>query len=319
MSKRKLKKNSFTIMTWNIFFGANLFPLINTKPEGVPEGVTEVFNQFIQSDFPARAKSIAEQIDRTKPDIIGLQEVALWKVQSSSKKRVINFLNILLSDLKNRGLDYRVIAVNKNIRNQLPSSTGEIVGLLDRDVILARRNSPLLFSNIQEDNFETNLVVPFEDQPFTILRGWSSVDVRLYDKKFRLVNTHLEVASTEVQVAQAVELIRGPGSTALPLIFIGDFNSNAYGSEAPTYDLLLNTGFTDAWHVACGGPGYTGVQARNLLNPISTLSERIDLILFRDNFNVKRIDTIGDKQIDRTPSGLWPSDHAGVVGILEFG
>lgn len=305
-------------MTWNIYFGADLTPLINTTPEEVPQVMTEVFNQFQQTDFDARAKSIAKQIYRNKPDIIGLHEVALWTAQSSTMICVTDFLSILLWNLKKRGLDYCVVASNRNFRDRLPSSTGDIIGLLDRDVILVRRKASLRFSNIQESNFETNLVVPVGGQPFTVLRGWSSVDICLYNKKLRLINTHLEGNSTVIQVAQVTELLNGPAQTDLPLILIGDFNSNADGSGTPTYDILIDAGFKDAWTIDGEGLGFTAFQARDLLNPISTLSERIDLILFRDNFKVKRIDTVGDKQRDRTPSGLWPSDHAGVVATLRL-
>ncbi|MCG8400110.1 MAG: endonuclease/exonuclease/phosphatase family protein [Firmicutes bacterium] len=311
-------KKCFTVMTWNIYFGADLTPLINTTPEQVPVVVTEILNQVEQTDFPARAKSIAAQIYKTKPDFIGLQEVALWAVQSGVTISVINFLLILLKDLKKQGLEYCVVAVNKNFRNKLPSSTGDIVGLLDRGVILARKKCPFMFSNIQKKNFKTNLVVQVGGKPFTVLRGWSSVDLCLCGNKFRLLNTHLEGDSTEVQVAQAGELLMGPAATDLPLIFIGDFNSRADGSGTPTYDILIDAGFTDAWAVAGEGAGFTAFQARDLLNPVSTLSERIDLILFRDAFGVLNICTVGDKQEDRTPSGLWPSDHAGVVAVMSM-
>lgn len=176
----------------------------------------------------------------------------------------------------------------------------------------------MLFSNIQANNFRTNLIVPVGGQPFTVLRGWSSVDIRLHNRKFRLVNTHLEGEAVDIRIAQVNELLRGPGATSLPLVFIGDFNSNADGIDSPVYDMLIDSGFIDAWDIAGEGPGFTGFQARNLLNPLSTLSERVDLILFRDSFNVEKIDTVGDKQRDRTPTGLWPSDHAGVVATIKF-
>ncbi len=317
MSVRKFRKKCFSIMTWNIYFGADLTPLINTTPEEVPEIMTEIYQQVQQTDFPARARSIAKQIWETKPDLIGLHEVALWTVQSPTTKNVISFLMILLKNLRKLGLDYCVVAVNKNFRKKLPSSTGELIGLLDRDVILARQKLPWKFSNIQKKNFATNLVVPIGNEPFTVLRGWSSVDVCFNGKKFRLVNTHLEGNSTEIQVAQVTELLKGPAVTDLPLIFIGDFNSNANGRETPTYDILINAGFTDAWPIAGQGSGFTAFQARNLRNPLSTLSKRIDLILFRDNFRVKQGYTVGDQQKDRTLSGLWPSDHGGVGAILK--
>lgn len=311
------RKNCLTIMTWNIYFGADLTPLINTTPEQLPEAVTEVFNQFEQTDFPARANSIAKQISQTEPDLICLQEVAVWTIQSLKTINVINFLSILLKDLKALGLNYYVVAINNNFRDRLPSSTDDIIGLLDRDVILAKCKSSLKFSNIQENNFQTNLVVPVGGQLFTILRGWSSVDVCFYDQKFRLVNTHLEGESFDARMAQAIELLTGPGITDLPLFFIGDFNSDAE-VKAPTYEILIDAGFIDAWDIAGKGFGFTAFQARNLLNPISTLSERIDLILFRDGLNVIKIDTVGDKQEDRTLCGLWPSDHAGVVATIKL-
>ncbi|WP_432663667.1 endonuclease/exonuclease/phosphatase family protein [Wukongibacter baidiensis] len=318
MSSKRFRRKRLSIITWNIYFGADLNPLINTTPEEVPEAVTEVFNQFKQTNFPARAKSIAKQICKARPDIICLQEVAVWTVQSPTSLDVIDFLDILLGDLKKLGLDYNIVAINRNFKSRLPSSTDDMIGILDRDVILTSSKSPLKFSNIQESNFETNLVVPVGGQPFTVLRGWSSVDICLYNQKFRLVNTHLEANSTEIRFAQANELLNGPGVTDLPLLFIGDFNSDAESDESPTYDLLIESGFTDAWDIEGRGPGFTSAQARNLLNPISTLSERIDLILFRDSFDVKRINRVGDRQRDRTPCGLWPSDHAGVVAKLKF-
>lgn len=319
MLTEKFRKKSFRIMTWNIYFGADLTPLINTTPEQVPQVVTKIFNQLQQTNFPARAKAIAKQICRRKPDLIGLQEVALWTVQSPKGNSVINFLDILLKNLKELGLSYNVVAINRNFRDRLPSSTGDIIGILDRDVILARCKSPFKFSNIQENNFKTNLVVPIGNQPFTVLRGWSSVDISLYGKSFRLVNTHLEGESQEVRLAQGKELLKGPGSTELPLIFIGDFNSNADGMESPTYDMLIDAGFMDGWDISGKGPGFTAFQARDLLNPISTLSKRIDLILLRNSFNVRKINTVGDRQRDRTPQGLWTSDHAGVAATLKFG
>jgi hypothetical protein len=53
-----------------------------------------------------------------------------------------------------------------------------------------------------------------------------------------------------------------------------------------------------------------------LLNARSQLSHRIDLIMLRGAFTVEDISLIGNKPSDRTPSGLWPSDHAGIVATL---
>lgn len=111
------RKKSFTIMTWNIYLGADVTPLIGTMPNQVPE-----------------------------PDLIGLQEVALLIVKSLRITRMIDFLSILLQELKRLGLNYNVVAINKNTKIRLPSSRRNIIGLLDRDVILVRDKSPFLDS-----------------------------------------------------------------------------------------------------------------------------------------------------------------------------
>jgi len=65
-------------------------------------------------------------------------------------------------------------------------------------------------------------------------------------------------------------------------------------------------------------PASTCCQESFLLNPGSTLSRRIDLVLVRGDFAVLGIDVVGGESSDRTPSGLWPSDHAGVVATLRL-
>ena len=58
-----------------------------------------------------------------------------------------------------------------------------------------------------------------------------------------------------------------------------------------------------------------------LLNTTVELTQRIDLVLFRgslsDSLSAVNSDVVGDELEDRTPSGLWPSDHAGVVTTLK--
>jgi hypothetical protein len=56
-----------------------------------------------------------------------------------------------------------------------------------------------------------------------------------------------------------------------------------------------------------------------LTSPASTLDHRIDDIFFQPKaLDAIPADVIGDRERDRTPSGLWPSDHAGTVATLRF-
>jgi hypothetical protein len=55
-----------------------------------------------------------------------------------------------------------------------------------------------------------------------------------------------------------------------------------------------------------------------LLNPVSELDRRIDPVLYRGGFTVREAAVVGDQVENRTPSGFWPSDHAGVVATLKL-
>ena len=140
-------------------------------------------------------------------------------------------------------------------------------------------------------------------------------------RAFRFVATHLDTVPA-IQLAQVNELLLTAGDTTLPVVFSGDFNATADSSQDPTfatYQAVINSGFRDAWlQKHAPGPGFTCCQAPSLAIATSMLNHRIDLILDRGRFGITDIHLIGDKLSDRTASGLWPSDHAGVVTTLEI-
>ena len=90
-------------------------------------------------------------------------------------------------------------------------------------------------------------------------------------------------------------------------------------SATATYGSIIASGFSDAWAVRNpSASGFTCCQATSLLNPTSTLAERVDLVLTRGPFQIGKAFLVGDEVMDRLPSGLWPSDHAGVVVTVEL-
>jgi endonuclease/exonuclease/phosphatase family metal-dependent hydrolase len=321
----------FTLMTWNIYQGADLSPLFNaTTPSEFVTAVGSAYNRFQATNFGERADSIADKIQETRPDLIGLQEVILLRTQIPSDgpatpatNITLDYLQILIDTLAERGLIYEPIVVQNGTDIEVPGliSTGLVdIRLTDRDVILARANNKdFTLSNIQGAQFAAKLPLTTPFGPISIPRSWVSVDVT-FDKgdKARIVSTHLEPLSPIIQGLQADELLNGPGNTHLPVVFIGDFNSNADGTGTPTYTKLIDAGFIDAWTIKGKGNGFTCCQADDLLNNDSSLTERTDLMMFRGDFKVKNIGLVGNSQNDRTISGLWPSDHAGIVATLKL-
>jgi endonuclease/exonuclease/phosphatase family metal-dependent hydrolase len=169
-----------------------------------------------------------------------------------------------------------------------------------------------------------------------IPRGWVAVDALVRGKPFRFLSTHLEPAEIDplVQFLQAGELVDGPADTDLPLIVVGDFNSSAEPHPVhgtPTYELLLNAGFVDAWSIARPGePGYTSGQAVLLDNEVSLADARIDFVFVRDasgpgrgrarrpDIDVFDAGLVGDVPADIAPSVHWASDHFGVAARLRL-
>jgi hypothetical protein len=64
--------------------------------------------------------------------------------------------------------------------------------------------------------------------------------------------------------------------------------------------------------------GDTCCQDADLLNDASDLTSRIDLILYDGAVEPLMGEVVGDEPADRIDSGLWPSDHAGVVATLRI-
>ncbi|MGH3057511.1 MAG: endonuclease/exonuclease/phosphatase family protein [Gaiellaceae bacterium] len=321
-----------TVMTRNLFIGTDLGPVF--AAQSFPQLVGATTTAFLEvqaTNFPERAQAIADELAATRPDVVGLQEVMLIRTDTPAdggatpaETVAYDYLELLLAALAARGLDYEPVAVVVNADGpELPTALGFDVRATDRDAILVNRDRRprLKVTNPQAANFVARVTLPTIAGPIQLPRGWTAIDLKLRGQRFRVVNTHLEAFSGLVQVAQGAELLAGPGATALPTLFVGDFNSRADGTGTPTYGLLRAAGFEDAWaDVHPGDPGLTCCWETHLLSPVPPFDERIDLVLFRGPFRALAAEIVGEDPVaDRTPSGLFHSDHAGVVARLRLG
>jgi endonuclease/exonuclease/phosphatase family metal-dependent hydrolase len=142
--------------------------------------------------------------------------------------------------------------------------------------------------------------------------------VTLDGDRFRFFNTHLDSNSPAVNFAQAVALGVKVAVSPLPVIVVGDVNASAEGAGSPTYDVLLDWGLGDAWTALHPhNPGLTWGATPPSDRKLD-LSQRSDLVLFEGAFEVDDAHLVGGRPSDRTPKGLWPSDHRGVVATLEL-
>jgi endonuclease/exonuclease/phosphatase family metal-dependent hydrolase len=320
-----------TVVTQNLYIGADLSPILAAPDlEAALAAAGQVFAAVQASHPAARMAAVADEIAKRPPDLVGLQEATLWRsgeLGSVATTVEFDFVQLLVDALAARGLSYEVVASTTNVDAQFPVFTA--VGLreirvTERDMILARADSSLQLSNVQTANFQVNVVFLTLLGPFTSLRGWASVDATAGDTTVRFVTTHLEGLDPLVQLAQASEILAGPANTPLPVVLMCDCNSSASAADpdaTPTYMLLRNAGFGDAWaRKHPGADGLTCCQDADLRNVPSALFERIDYILFRGNFDVRHASLLGARPGDRTtkPDRVWPSDHAGVSATLEL-
>jgi len=264
-----------------------------------------------------------------------LQEVTTLRVGpfgGPATTVIADQLQSLTAALAARGLHYAAVAIQQNADVEAPAVDQSFnffdVRLTDFDVMLARTDLPvseLQLENVQFEHYSATLVFPTvlgTSIPFP--RGWIAVDAKLRGKQYRVVTTHLETFNLDIQAAQTLELINGPVVTDLPVVLAGDLNSDADNpdpSQSPAYHLLINASFIDLWStVHPGDPGFTWpLHGEDPTTATSVPNQRIDIILTRGEKIADRSALLTGNTLNAlTPGGLWPSDHAGVVGTFTL-
>lgn len=356
------KPRAITVMTRNVYLGADIQrPLRATAGETGPQALVDLGHAnhetraiVDQTNFPRRSELLAAEIAEQKPELVALQEVALWrhgpleldKVGVADAETVdYDFLAILLQDLREEGVPYKAVRVQQETDLEAPSFLGSPfdgsmtdardVRLTMRDVILMKAADGHVKTVASGgDQYDTQLTVSLAGQTVPVPRGYAWVDVRLDGRLFRFVDTHLEAFSSTIALAQAAELLTGPaGEPGVTTIIACDCNSDPLSGEkndgrtphyAPYRLITQAGGFTDTWLAQPDpGPGFTSGFSETVNDPdASAIDHRIDMVFARtapgDRLTVLGGEVTGVQPEDKDPvTGLWPSDHGGVVMRLE--
>jgi hypothetical protein len=349
-----------TVMTRNLFLGADLSPAIQAAdiPSAI-DGAGTVWNELQNTKFPERAAPLAREIKRSKADLVGLQEVALWRKQTPSDGGAppispipgaqpasdveFDFLTLLRAQLKKVGAKYRVVVVQNEFGGELPvdvdhndaTGTGPLAAfgadfdarLTMRDVILVRRGSKVKLGQTRKGHYTTRYEPNVGGIVIPVDRGWVSVEAKIRGmrggqprySRFRFVNTHLEAfGDPAIREAQAKELAAGPLDTRKQVILVGDLNSGIARHNEPeqpgddlAFRALADFGMRDdgAIQSCCYD---------NLFDPNATFDHTVDHVLTKPGLRRVRAYVTGHDPSERTASGLWPSDHGGVVSRLQL-
>lgn len=326
------------VLSRNVFLGGDIEPVLiaaATAPQTLPAVVATTWESIQETDFPTRARVIARETAASQPDVVGLQEVALFRTQfpgdagaSPAGDVTYDYLKILMAELEAQGVWYSVAAAGSSIDVELPaldpsSPSGLMdVRYTDRDVVLVREGVEVV--DAESGTYAAVLPGPLG---LNLPRAYNRVNLIHRGRPYHFVNTHLETdeASIQIQTAQAAELVQMLDLVHVPTIVVGDLNGQPTEENDGTrvYALLDVAGFKDAWlsvRSSDNPSGFTCCFEKNLMG--GSLFERIDYVFARggggeDPLQVWEVFTVGDeRRYGQVPENLNASDHAGVFVAL---
>ena len=338
------------VMTRNLFLGADLTPALGAPdlPSFVDAGGA-VVRQVTATNFPVRARGLAAEILGQRPDLVGLQEVALWRTGPPSLAPVLggpktattvryDFLRLLLDRLNAGKVRYRPVVVQEEFDFEAPVNENTVRGdgpqptpdaelnvrLTMRDVILARVDGGVHTSAAAGGSFQNLLTVPIVGVPITVTRGWTKVDAKVRGARFRLVNTHLEAfdprtVHPSIRARQAAELVApgGPATGRLPVVLLGDLNSDddtVVPDDQQAYRVLLDAGLVER---STAVPLSCCINSPNLnTGTAADFDHQVDHIMTNAPATVRLLNsTVTGRSMT---NGLWNSDHAGITSTLHI-
>jgi endonuclease/exonuclease/phosphatase family metal-dependent hydrolase len=275
------------------------------------------------TDWRERAARMVAEIEAQNPDVVSLNEMVTVERQGLQYVGLpiadarVDFLAVFTEELAKRNLPYKLVKALPLTYAPVTIAEGIFVTYYDRDALFVRNN--VVVANAVADTFAVTQALPGVP---TQLRGWIAADLTLRGRTWRFVATHPEPSwpAGAGQPTQIAEVIAAAGTTALPAVVAGDLNLEP---TSPFHAQLTGAGFIDLLQEEYGSSpaGFTCCQDDPALrNAAPTLVKRIDYVMVRPaqgyGLGPMDIQIFGDEAVDRTASGMWPSDHAGLLAKL---
>ena len=311
------------VLSRNLYIGFNvdetIAALASPDPDDDAAAIQKAIETLYATDFPTRARAMADEVVRLKPDFLGLQEVYDLDIAIPGLPQIhLPFLALFEMALAERGLNY-VIAAEDTVTNaQLP-----FISLVDHDIMFVNADRVQLHESAG-DTFSVNLGDPF-GIGVNIVRGWTRVRATVAGVELEVWNTHLESGDdpgiVQLRAAQMGELA-AMASTELPVIVMGDLNDDP---GSPMHQVMIGAGFEDTWaELRRRDPGYTCCHEDDLSNDQVNMDQRIDYVMARGLGHPRRsvqgmVKLTGVRpweRVDGPVYEIWPSDHAGVYAKL---
>lgn len=308
----KAKTVRVTVMTRNLFLGADLIPLaIAPAGDQFKQAAAKLLTDIRATDPDGRMRLVAGEIASAKPDVVGLQEVSLWRTGppgAAPTTVVADYLGTIMAELQRRGASYRVVTKKLGLSLQAPTSSGVDVSLQIGDALLVRRG--VAASHAVSKVFKGQFSVPTQELgTVTTNRTYNAADLTVRGARLHVVNAHLEAYDAATRLTQAKELVAGPLRSARRTILLGDLNSGPKlpkAEDRPPYLAIAKAGFvperTSAF--SCCSDSLTKLH----------WDHNVDWVMAKPRVGLVRSFLTGR---EKTPGGIMPADHGGVVSVLS--
>lgn len=241
-----------TVMSRNLYLGADVGVAMELIPD-FSAAAQFMWSQVSATDFSKRAPLLAQEVISQNADVVGLQEATHWYCKKnllSKKVIVFDFTEQFLEATRKLGHEYVLASKDGvdafNIGYSIPAipyltmvtdpetfqpmfgSDRAACGFEIGDALVVKKEIASKIIQVGNSEYETSYsIIP---KIMTIYRGYTWADIDYYGSKVRIVSTHLESLwdSNKVPnaVLQAKQLTKDLSSTKMPIIVIGDFNSD---------------------------------------------------------------------------------------------
>lgn len=240
---------------------------------------------FNQSTAKQRIPEILDIIAEKKADIIALQEAESW------------ILDFIIND--RRFNEYQLI-YHKTWRYHL-------FGSLSGGLLFLSRFEPKS--------------IHYQALPSSMGRGMLSFKSRLADIELCVTSVHLDsmLDDTQQRIEQLIQIEKYHASCE-NVILLGDFN---FGDADPENNILANH-YRDVWKALHPEQaGFTWDLNNNSLARTNSFvgegSSRLDRIFVKSQrLQEKMIEILGTRSFSSSYGSLYPSDHFGLMSVIEF-
>jgi hypothetical protein len=218
-----------------------------------PAAAQFMWSQVKANDFSKRAPKLAQEAISNNADVVGIQEATTWYCKKnawSAKVEVLNFTKQFLAETKAQGSEYvlakfagkeafnpgySIAAIPFLTMVNDPSTFQPLFGqdkaacgfVIGDALAIKKELADKVLKVGTTEYVDTYSIVPTF---MTIYRGYTWADINIGNQPVRFITTHLESIWDEGKVPnaakQATQLVKDLAGTTMPVVVIGDFNSD---------------------------------------------------------------------------------------------